>query len=214
MDNVTDTTDTGGTAGAPDTADTADAAEAAEASRESGAGAPTTADLPSALEEFRWRGLLNDATEGAGEHLAGGDRSCYIGFDPTGSSLHVGHLLPVMGLVHLQRAGHHPIALVGGGTGLIGDPSGRTAERQLLTRDEVRANADSIHEQLEHFLDFDSRTNPARMRNNLDWLGELRLVHFLRDVGKHFSVNAMLRKESVRRRLDEDDGGISFTEFA
>jgi tyrosyl-tRNA synthetase len=165
------------------------------------------------LDELRWRGLLQDATEGAAEHLAGGARTCYIGFDPTASSLHVGTLLPIMGLVHLQRAGHHPVALVGGGTGLIGDPSGKTAERQLLTADETFANAEAIHRQLEQFLDFGVRTNPARMRNNYEWLGHLPLVEFLRDTGKHFSVNAMLRKESVRRRLEGEDAGISFTEF-
>ena len=168
----------------------------------------------SVLDTFEWRGILQDATDGAREHLATGDRTCYIGFDPTADSLHVGSLLPIMGLVHLQRAGHHPIALVGGATGLIGDPSFKATERALLSRDEARANADAIHRQLEHFLDFDVTTNPARMRNNLDWLGELRLVDFLRDVGKHFSVNAMLRKESVRRRIEDEESGISFTEFS
>jgi tyrosyl-tRNA synthetase len=119
-----------------------------------------------------------------------------------------------MGLVHFQRAGHSPIGLVGGGTGLIGDPSGKAAERQLLTKEQAAANLDGIRRQLEHFLDFDVATNPAQMVNNLDWLGELRTVDFLRDVGKHFSVNALLRKESIRRRLEEEDGGISFTEFS
>jgi len=170
--------------------------------------------MNSVLDEFAWRGMLHDATDGAAEHLAPGGRVCYIGFDPTAPSLHVGSLLPIMGLVHLQRAGHHPIALVGGGTGLIGDPSGKTAERQLLTAEKARENAEGIHRQLEHFLDFEIRTNPARMRNNLDWLGKLPLVDFLRDVGKHFSVNAMLRKESVRRRLEDEEAGISYTEFS
>jgi tyrosyl-tRNA synthetase len=166
------------------------------------------------LDELVWRGMLQDATEGAAEHLATGARTIYIGFDPTASSLHVGSLLPIMGLVHLQRGGHHPIALVGGGTGLIGDPSGKASERKLLTADEAFANAEAIHRQLEHFLDFNTRTNPARMRNNHDWLGKLSLVEFLRDIGKHFSVNVMLRKESVRRRIESEDAGISFTEFA
>jgi len=168
----------------------------------------------SVLDELHWRGLLHDATEGAAEHFAEAPRTVYIGFDPTGASLHIGTLLPIMGLVHAQRAGHTPIALVGGGTGLIGDPSGKTAERRLLTKDQVAANAEAIRAQLEHFLDFDVRTNPARMRNNLDWLGGLPLVDFLRDVGKHFSVNQMLAKESVKRRISNEDTGISFTEFS
>ena len=119
----------------------------------------------------------------------------------------------IMGLVHLQRAGHVPIGLVGGGTGLIGDPSGKDQERQLLTKEKAEENLAGIRRQLEHFLDFDTPTNPALMVNNLDWLGELRTVDFLRDIGKHFSVNALLRKESIRRRLEEEEGGISFTEF-
>ena len=166
------------------------------------------------LDELAWRGLLQDESEGVREHLATGARTCYIGFDPTASSLHVGSLLQIMLLVHLQRAGHHPIALVGGGTGLIGDPSGKAAERALLTREDASANAEGIRGQLESFLDFEAGSNPARMRNNLDWLGDLRLVDFLRDVGKHFSVNSMLRKESVKRRLEDQDAGISFTEFS
>lgn len=166
------------------------------------------------MDELGWRTMLQDATAGAETYLGGGERVGYVGFDPTAASLHVGHLLPIMGLVHFQRAGHHPIALVGGGTGLIGDPSGKSEERRLLTKDEVFANAEAIHGQLESFLDFEAPSNPARMRNNLDWLGDMRAVDLLRDVGKHFSVNAMLRKDSVRRRVEDDEAGLSFTEFA
>ena len=167
------------------------------------------------ISELEWRGLLFDATEGAREHVGAGERrSGYIGFDPTGASLHVGHLLPIMGLVHLQRAGHVPVAVAGGGTGLIGDPSGKTQERQLLTPAQVEENVASIRVQLEHFLDFEAKENPARLVNNLDWLGSVRFIDFLRDVGKHFSVNAMLRKESVRRRIESEESGISYTEFS
>ena len=166
------------------------------------------------IDEIRRRGLLADATEHAAEALAAGQVTGYIGFDPTASSLHVGSLVPIMGLVHLQRAGHCPIALVGGGTGLIGDPSGKAEERALVTRARAEENAEGIRKQLASFLDFDCRTNPARMANNLDWLDGLGFVDFLRDVGKHFSVNAMLRKESVRRRLEDEESGISFTEFS
>jgi tyrosyl-tRNA synthetase len=166
------------------------------------------------LEEYRARDLLQDATEGAAEHLAEAARAIYIGFDPTAASLHLGSLVPIMGLVHAQRAGHTPIALVGGGTGLIGDPSGKTAERQLLTKEKAAENAEGIRGQLEHFLDFEAKSNPARMRNNHDWLGGLALVDFLRDIGKHFSVNQLMAKESVRRRLQDEDSGISYTEFS
>jgi len=158
--------------------------------------------------------MLQDATEGAAEHFAEASRTAYIGFDPTASSLHVGNLLVIMGLVHLQRRGHTPIALVGGGTGLIGDPSGKTAERMLLTKEKAAENAEAIRAQLAHFLDFDAESNPARMMNNLDWLGGLALVDFLRDVGKHFSVNQLLAKESVKRRLEDTETGISYTEFS
>lgn len=170
--------------------------------------------MTSVLDEFRSRGLLQDATEGAADHLSETPRTIYIGFDPTGPSLHLGHLLPIMGLVHAQRAGHTPIALVGGGTGLIGDPSFKAAERPLLTKEVAAANAESIRDQLAHFLDFDAKSNPARMRNNHDWLGGLSLVDFLRDVGKHFSVNQLLAKESVKRRLASEETGISYTEFS
>jgi tyrosyl-tRNA synthetase len=166
------------------------------------------------VDELKQRTLLHDLTEGAAEHLAEAPRTVYIGFDPTAASLHLGSLLPVMGLMHAQRAGHTPIALVGGGTGLIGDPSGKTSERQLLSKDDVARNAEGIRAQLEHFLDFGPVSNAARMRNNLDWLGELPLVDFMRDIGKHFSVNQMLAKESVKRRVESDGEGMSFTEFS
>ena len=166
------------------------------------------------LDEYRWRGMLHDATEGVEEELAKGNRTAYIGFDPTADSLHVGSLLTIMGLVHFQRAGHTPIGLVGGGTGLIGDPSGKSQERQLLSAEDVERNLAGIRGQLEHFLDFEVKSNPARMVNNLDWLGQLGAIDFLRDVGKHFSVNAMLRKETVRRRIDDESSGISYTEFS
>ena len=166
------------------------------------------------VEELKWRGMHYASTDGAEEHLDEASRTVYIGFDPTAASLHVGHLLQVMGLVHLQRAGHTPIALVGGGTGLIGDPSGKAAERQLLTKEQVAENAEGIRAQLAHFLDFAAAANPARMRNNLDWLGALSLVDFLRDIGKHFSVNQLLARDSVKRRIETDETGISFTEFS
>ncbi len=166
------------------------------------------------LDEYAWRGLLRDATEGAAQAFAAEPRVAYVGFDPTASSLHVGSLLPIMGLVHLQRAGHTPVALVGGGTGLIGDPSEKAAERALLSKEDAEANAAGIHAQLEHFLDFGVKRNPARMANNLEWLGGIGMVDFLRDVGKHFSVNALLGKESIRRRVEDPRAGISFTEFS
>ena len=168
----------------------------------------------SLLEEYRWRGMLRDSTEGADAALAEDPLTAYIGFDPTSDSLHVGNLMPIMGLVHLQRAGHHPIVLVGGGTGLIGDPSGKTEERQLLAKEDAVENLAAIRLQLEYFLDFSGSTNPARTVNNLDWLGEISMVDFLRDVGKHFSVNALLKKESVRRRVENEEMGISYTEFS
>jgi tyrosyl-tRNA synthetase len=166
------------------------------------------------VEELRWRGLLQDLTEGAAEHLAEAPRRAYIGFDPTASSLHVGNLLVIMDLVHLQRHGHTPIALVGGGTGLIGDPSGKDAERQLLTKELAAENAEAIRGQLAHFLDFEVASNAAVMRNNLAWLSALPLVDFLRDIGKHFSVNQLIAKESMKRRLEDPDVGLSYTEFS
>ncbi len=163
-------------------------------------------------DEFEWRELLYDATPDLREILGKNSLTAYIGFDPTASSLHVGSLVPVMGLSRLQRFGHTPIAIVGGGTGLIGDPSGRTAERQLLDADKVEENLAGIRSQLERFLDFDATSNAAQIVNNLDWLGTVRMIDFLRDVGKYFTVNYMLAKESVKRRIEAEDG-ISYTEF-
>ena len=164
----------------------------------------------SLLEELSWRGMVYQHTDGLPDALATGQLSAYAGFDPTASSLHIGNLVPVMGLAHLQRAGHRPIALVGGGTGLIGDPSGKASERQLASVEDIEKNARSIEKQLERFLDF---TGPkaARMRDNAEWLRPLKAVEFMRDVGKHFTVNYMLAKDSVQSRLE---GGISFTEFS
>ena len=161
--------------------------------------------------EFEWRGLLYDASEGLRDVLAREKVTAYIGFDPTAASLHVGNLVPIMALARLQRFGHAPIALVGGGTGLIGDPSGKATERQLLTIDKVEANLAGIQSQLERFLDFGKSS--ARLVNNAEWLAQLTAVDFMRDIGKHFSVNAMLAKESVKRRIESQDG-ISYTEFS
>lgn len=166
------------------------------------------------LEELRWRGLLHDVTEGLDQALAAGPITAYIGFDPTAPSLHAGSLLTIMGLARLQRSGHRPIALVGGGTGLIGDPSGKSQERNLLTIEQAAENAEGIRRQLERFLDFSpALSNAALMRNNIEWLRPIGFLDFLRDVGKHFTVNAMMAKESVRRRIEGTDG-ISFTEFS
>ena len=166
------------------------------------------------LQEYGWRGMLQDATEGADTALDEGAVTGYIGFDPTAPSLHVGNLMPIMGLVHLQRTGHHPIVLVGGGTGLIGDPSGKTDERQLLAKEKAAENLAAVQAQLEHFLDFECAINPARTVDNLEWLGQISMVDFLRDVGKHFSVNVLLKKESIRRRLEDERAGLSYTEFS
>jgi len=162
------------------------------------------------LDELEWRGLVSQRTDGVPALLARGPTSAYIGFDPTGSSLHVGSLVQIMILVHLQRHGHRPVALVGGGTGMIGDPSGKVNERQLLSDDQVAANVAGIRAQLERFLSFEG-PSAARMRDNADWLRKLPLVEFLRDTGKHFTVNYMLQKDSVKSRMD---AGISFTEFS
>ena len=163
--------------------------------------------------ELEWRGLVYDATEGVRDRLAREKVTVYAGFDPTAASLHVGHMLPILALARAQRFGHSPIALVGGGTGLIGDPSFRAAERALLTIEEVEANVAGIRTQLARFLDFESRGAPARLVNNAEWLTKLGAIEFMRDVGKHFTVNAMTAKEAVKRRIESEEG-ISYTEFS
>ena len=167
----------------------------------------------SLFKEYQWRGMLFDSTEGTEKALEENNLTAYVGFDPTASSLHVGNLVPIMGLARLQRAGHSPIAIAGGGTGMIGDPSGKTSERQLLTIAQIEENLAGIRSQLERFLDFKAPKNPAQIINNYDWLGKITYVDFLRDVGKYFTVNAMLSKESVKRRIESEDG-ITFTEFS
>ncbi|MFI5309965.1 MAG: tyrosine--tRNA ligase [Gemmatimonadales bacterium] len=164
----------------------------------------------SLLEELRWRGLLYQQTEGLAEHLESGPVTAYCGFDPTAASLHVGNLIPVMLLVHLARAGHQPIALVGGGTAMIGDPSGKSAERPLSSAEEIAGNASRIDAQLGRVFEA-AGAGSVTMRNNAEWLLELNAVDFMRDVGKHFTVNYMLAKDSVQSRLE---GGISYTEFS
>jgi len=166
------------------------------------------------FEELTWRGFVQQVThEDLPEALEKERFTFYGGFDPTADSLHIGSLLPIMGMAHLQRAGHRPIALVGGGTGLIGDPSGKASERTLLTKEAAERNVAGIRGQLEHFLEF-SGDHAALMVNNADWLCQLNLLDFLRDFGKHFSVNVMLSRESVRQRLADREHGISYTEFS
>lgn len=164
-------------------------------------------------QELRWRGFIYQETEGARQVLSDQERKItgYIGFDPTAESLHVGSLLPIMGLVHLQRYGHTAIAVVGGATGMIGDPSGKSKERILLSEEILRRNQDGIKKQLERFLSFTGK-NPAIIVNNYDWTANVTIIQFLRDIGKNFTVNYMLSKESVKRRLDGE--GISYTEFS
>ncbi len=176
----------------------------------------TNATITDFIEELRWRGLLHQCTDedALREHLETPGRTAYIGFDPTADSLTVGNLVPIMMLVHFQRAGHTPIALMGGGTGLIGDPSGKSAERQLRTEDEIAAN---VAAQSKIFANVFSEANglkPIEVKNNLDWLRGLGYIEALRDVGKHFSVNQMMQKDSVRERLHNREQGISYTEFS
>ena len=167
------------------------------------------------LEDLQWRGLVADCTDRAAlaRRLADGPVTLYCGFDPTADSLHVGHLVPQLTLRRFQLAGHHPITLAGGATGMVGDPSGKSAERNLLTPSQLAHNVGAIKQQLAALLDFSAPGNPARLVNNADWTGPVGFLDFLRDVGKHFSLNVMLAKESVKARL-ESDHGISFTEFS
>lgn len=169
----------------------------------------------SILEDLQWRGLVADCTDlpALAKRLNEGPITLYCGFDPTGDSLHVGHLVPQLLLRRFQQAGHHPISLAGGATGMIGDPGGKSAERNLLTREQLNHNVGRIKVQLERLLDFNSSTNPARLVDNADWTAPVSFLDFLRDVGKHFSLSSMLAKDSVRSRL-ESESGISYTEFS
>ncbi|WP_108809175.1 tyrosine--tRNA ligase [Aquimarina spinulae] len=167
------------------------------------------------IEELRWRGMLHDAMPGTDEYLMEQMRSAYVGFDPTADSLHIGNLVPIMLLAHYQRAGHKPFALVGGATGMIGDPSGKSAERNLLDEKTLRHNQEAIKSQLSRFLDFESDVpNAAVLVNNYDWMKEFSFLEFIRDVGKHITVNYMMAKDSVKNRISsESSEGMSFTEF-
>ena len=165
------------------------------------------------IDELRWRGLVYDVTEGLDELVGREKITLYNGFDPTADSLHIGNLVPLMQLARWQRFGHTPIALAGGGTGMIGDPSGRSSERNLMSLDVIDANVAHIKTQLATILDFEVNSNPAQLVNNADWLRRVLLTDFLRDTGKHFTVNYMLAKDSVKSRMERDDSGISYTEF-
>ncbi len=167
------------------------------------------------IEELTWRGMVHDTMPGAESHLLEGMRSAYVGFDPTADSLHIGNLVPIMLLAHYQRCGHKPVALVGGATGMIGDPSGKSNERNLLDEKTLRYNQNAIKNQLAHFLDFESDAeNAAELVNNYDWMKDFSFLDFIRDVGKHITVNYMMAKDSVKNRItSEASEGMSFTEF-
>jgi tyrosyl-tRNA synthetase len=165
------------------------------------------------IEELRWRGMIHDVMPGTEEQLLKEMTAAYIGYDPTSDSLHIGNLASIMMLVHFQRAGHKPIVLVGGATGMVGDPSGKSEERNLLDENVLRHNQECIQKQLEKFLDFSKPGNPAEMVNNYDWTKEFGFLQFLREVGKHLTVNYMMAKDSVKNRM-ESGSGISFTEFS
>jgi len=163
------------------------------------------------IEELRWRGMVHDIMPGLEEQLLKEMTAGYVGFDPTSDSLHVGNLLPIMLLKHFQLAGHKPFALVGGATGMVGDPSGKSAERNLLDEKTLHHNIAGVEKQLKQFLDFDSGSNKAELVNNLDWMKQFSFLDFIRDVGKHITVNYMMAKDSVKKRIET---GISFTEFS
>ena len=167
------------------------------------------------VEELQWRGMIHDVMPQTEEHLMEAMRSAYVGFDPTADSLHIGNLVPIMLLAHYQRSGHRPVALVGGATGMIGDPSGKSSERNLLDEKTLRHNQECVKKQLSQFLDFTSGAkNQALLVNNYDWMKEFSFLDFIRDVGKHITVNYMMAKDSVKNRLTgEDADGMSFTEF-
>ncbi|AMC12227.1 tyrosine--tRNA ligase [Lutibacter profundi] len=167
------------------------------------------------VEELRWRGMLHDITPETEEYLLKNKTTGYIGFDPTADSLHIGSLVPIILLMHFQKAGHNPIALVGGATGMVGDPSGKSDERNLLDEATLNKNVAGVKSQLARFLNFDSTTkNAAQLVNNYDWMKEISLIEFVRDIGKHITVNYMMAKDSVKKRLDsEAKTGMSFTEF-
>jgi tyrosyl-tRNA synthetase len=163
------------------------------------------------IKELQWRGMIQDIMPGTEEQLAKEMTTGYVGFDPTSDSLHVGNLLPIMLLKHLQIAGHRPIALVGGATGMVGDPSGKSAERNLLDEETLNKNIEGVGAQLKHFLDFENGENAAILVNNFDWMKNMSFIEFIRDVGKHITINYMTAKDSVKKRIDT---GLSFTEFS
>lgn len=167
-------------------------------------------------EELQWRGLVADCTDvpELTKRMAAAPITLYCGFDPTADSLHVGHLVPLLALSRFQKFGHHPIAVAGGATGSIGDPSGKSAERSLLTKEQIKANVEAVKPQLARLLAFETKTNPARLVDNADWTAPISYLDFLRDIGKHFSVNQMIAKESVRARMEDREAGISYTEFS
>ena len=167
------------------------------------------------IDELKWRGLIHDSTPGLQEYLKDSQRTAYIGFDPTSDSLHIGSLVPIMLLAHFQKSGHQPIALVGGATGMIGDPSGKSSERNLMDEATLKKNESCIKEQLSQFLSFDDKfSNHAIIKNNYDWMKDFSFLDFIRDIGKHITINYMKSKDSVKNRIDSDSGsGMSFTEF-